>query len=123
MFGVLFFVSLFAFACVPVFVSMHLSYPTIGHSNVTFLESSAEEYGKENVYDVAICMDIVHDCAFPDRVLASIFKALKPGGILLIKDIKSTGTFPQDLRKIGTLVIRLGLGKRRRRGGGGKGKG
>lgn len=56
-----------------------------------------------------MCLDILHDCAFPDKVLAALFRLLKPGGILLVKDIKSTGSFPQDMKKIGTLAMLYGF--------------
>jgi hypothetical protein len=46
---------------------------------------------------------------FPDRVLSSLRRLLKPGGTLLVKDIKSSGSFPEDLRRMGALAMLYGF--------------
>merc|ERR1719464_969168 len=57
----------------------------------------------------AHCLDIVHDCPFPDKILAALRRALRPGGTLLIKDIRSTGSFPGDLAKVPGLAMFYGF--------------
>jgi len=59
-------------------------------------------------YDLIMCLDILHDCPFPDRILANLARLLKPTGTLLIKDIRSTGSFPTDLQKGGSLAMLYG---------------
>ena len=84
-------------------------------SNASFFNTSGESFEAPAAvrarggYDLALCLDIVHDCAFPDRVLSSILRLLRPGGTLLIKDIKSTGSFPRNLEKIRTLAMLYGF--------------
>lgn len=87
-----------------------------GLQNVTFFDGFAEKFvppeGKESdqgMYDLAICLDIIHDCPFPDKVLGNVHSLLKPGGVLLIKDIKSSGSFPQNLQRIPTLAMLYGF--------------
>jgi len=80
-----------------------------GLHNATYFAAKGEDFDEGLRYDFAMCLDIVHDCPFPDRVLASLFRLLKPGGTLLIKDIKSTGSFADNLKKIGTLAMLYGF--------------
>ena len=77
----------------------------LGLSNVEFSAAKGEEISADASYDLALCLDIIHDVPFPGQILATVFRALKPGGILLIKDIKSTGSFPQNLKKIKMLAM------------------
>merc|ERR1712066_139575 len=70
-----------------------------GLSNVEFIETKGENLESEAIYDFALCLDIVHDCPYPGRILQALRRVLKPGGTLLIKDIKSTGSFPENLKK------------------------
>lgn len=80
-----------------------------GLANAHFFDALGEHFDQGIRYDFAMCLDIVHDCPFPDKILASILRLLKPGGTLLIKDIKSTGSFPSDLKKIDTLAMLYGF--------------
>ena len=36
-----------------------------------------EELEGEALYDFAVCLDIVHDCPFPDRILSTLCRLLK----------------------------------------------
>eukprot|EP00927_Polykrikos_kofoidii_P055964 TRINITY_DN50146_c0_g1_i1.p1 TRINITY_DN50146_c0_g1~~TRINITY_DN50146_c0_g1_i1.p1 ORF type:complete len:424 (+),score=52.29 TRINITY_DN50146_c0_g1_i1:129-1400(+) len=79
-----------------------------GVSNVEFSAEKGEDIDRQEYYDFACCLDIVHDCPFPDKILRAICTALKPGGTLLIKDIRSTGSFPEDLRTLPSLPLLYG---------------
>lgn len=80
-----------------------------GLGNAEFVEAKGEDLSSEGVYDFAMCLDIVHDCPFPDRILLALRRALKPGGTLLIKDIKSTGSFKENLQKNPMLAMLYGF--------------
>ena len=80
-----------------------------GIGNCEFTEAKGEELEGEALYDFAVCLDIVHDCPFPDRILASLCRLLKPGGTLLIKDIRSTGSFPRNLAEMPSLAMLYGF--------------
>lgn len=41
-------------------------------------------------YDLITVFDAIHDQAYPQRVLSMAYKALKPGGTLLIQEMHST---------------------------------
>jgi 2-polyprenyl-3-methyl-5-hydroxy-6-metoxy-1,4-benzoquinol methylase len=55
-----------------------------------------------------MCLDILHDCPFPDKILRTIHSVLKPNGTLLIKDIRSTGSFSKNLETMPTLSMLYG---------------
>lgn len=80
-----------------------------GLRNVEFIEAMGETLGKEDEYDFAMCLDIVHDSAFPDRILRALHKALKPGGTLLVKDIRSTGDFSRNMEELPMLPMYYGF--------------
>merc|ERR1719265_2302183 len=80
-----------------------------GLKNLELFDTKGEDMIQENFYDFAYCLDIVHDCPFPDQILSSLYKSLKPGGTLLVKDIKSTGNFKQNLDKIPNLAMMYGM--------------
>ena len=58
-----------------------------GVSNVTFERRDVTEPFGFDRYDLVTTFDAVHDQAHPDRVLANIRAALKPGGTYLMQDI------------------------------------
>eukprot|EP00747_Dinoflagellata_sp_TGD_P218307 gnl/TRDRNA2_/TRDRNA2_90586_c0_seq1.p1 gnl/TRDRNA2_/TRDRNA2_90586_c0~~gnl/TRDRNA2_/TRDRNA2_90586_c0_seq1.p1 ORF type:complete len:363 (+),score=56.48 gnl/TRDRNA2_/TRDRNA2_90586_c0_seq1:167-1255(+) len=82
-----------------------------GNSNALFLEALGEAFEPPTgiKYDMAVCLDIIHDCPRPDLVLQNLKRVLKPGGTLLIKDIKSFGSFKENLDKIGSLAMLYGF--------------
>ena len=43
-----------------------------------------------DAYDVITVFDAIHDQAQPARVLQNIHRALRPGGVLLMVDIKAS---------------------------------
>ena len=61
---------------------------SLGLRNVTFDVVDAASLGERNRYDLVTAFDIVHDQADPESTLRSMHSCLKPGGSLLMQDIK-----------------------------------
>lgn len=51
----------------------------------------------ESRFDLITSFDAIHDQARPDRVLAGIFKALKPHGVYLMQDISASSEVQNNL--------------------------
>lgn len=77
-----------------------------GRSNLQFLVGSVEKL--EGGFDLVLVFDCLHDMPRPDVVLASILEHLAPDGLVLIKEIRSTGDFERD-RKNPLLALAYGL--------------
>lgn len=60
-----------------------------GLENAHFEVRDVAGLDEEAAYDVVTAFDAIHDQAFPDQVLARIAEALRPGGLLLMVDIKA----------------------------------
>lgn len=60
-----------------------------GLSNASFEVRDVAALAEDASYDVVTAFDAIHDQAFPDRVLAGIATALRPGGMFLMVDIKA----------------------------------
>lgn len=58
-----------------------------GVGNVTFEARDVTEPFGEDAFDLITTFDAVHDQAHPDKVLANIHAALRPGGAYLMQDI------------------------------------
>ena len=50
-----------------------------------------------DAYDVITAFDAIHDQAQPARVLANIYRALRPGGIFLMVDIKASSRLEDNI--------------------------
>ena len=61
-----------------------------GLSNATFVAKDVAELDEVETYDVITAFDAIHDQAHPAQVLANIYRALRPGGIFLMVDIKAS---------------------------------
>ena len=48
-------------------------------------------------YDVITAFDAIHDQAQPARVLENIYRALRPGGIFLMVDIKGSSRLEDNI--------------------------
>lgn len=59
-----------------------------GLSNLQYTLCDVAQLQMEGELDVAFAFDSIHDQAHPDRMLANIYRALKPGGIFLIQEIQ-----------------------------------
>jgi len=81
------------------------------NSNAIFFQAYGESFEPPNniKYDCVVCLDIIHDAPRPDLILLNIRKMLKPGGTLLIKDIKSTGDFKKNLETMNNLGLLYGF--------------
>lgn len=66
-------------------------------ANAEFQIQDVAELSAHDAYDVVTAFDAVHDQAFPDRVLAGIAEALRPGGTLLMVDIKAESGVENNL--------------------------
>jgi SAM-dependent methyltransferase len=62
----------------------------LGHANATFAVADAAELAPDQPYDVITAFDAIHDQAHPAQVLANIYRALRPGGVFLMVDVKAS---------------------------------
>ena len=69
-----------------------------GLTNVELHQAGGEHLPADATFDFVYTFDCLHDMARPDRVIAAIRKAIKPDGIWLIKDIRSSGDFAKNLK-------------------------
>lgn len=58
-----------------------------GTPNVHFRAVDVAQLAEREQYDLVTAFDAIHDQARPDRVLAAIHRALRPGGTFLMQDI------------------------------------
>lgn len=61
-----------------------------GLQNIHFAFQDAATMAEDDAYDFICTFDAIHDQARPDRVLANIHRALKPGGYYLMQDIRAS---------------------------------
>jgi 2-polyprenyl-3-methyl-5-hydroxy-6-metoxy-1,4-benzoquinol methylase len=69
----------------------------LGLGNATFESQNLAELDKADSYDVITVFDAIHDQAQPARVLANIYRALRPGGVLLMADIKASSRLEDNV--------------------------
>jgi SAM-dependent methyltransferase len=69
-----------------------------GLTNVRFEVRDATELGPAGEYDFVTAFDAIHDQARPAEVLAAIARALRPGGVFLMQDIRGTSRVEEDAR-------------------------
>jgi 2-polyprenyl-3-methyl-5-hydroxy-6-metoxy-1,4-benzoquinol methylase len=65
--------------------------------NVSLLLVDAAELDSDRRYDLVTAFDAIHDQARPERVLARIHAALKPGGRFLMQDIAGRSKLADNL--------------------------
>ena len=68
------------------------------HRNVELFDLGAESIPNSADFDFAMTLDCLHDMPRPDIALRAIRGALKDDGTLLIKEIKSSATWTDNLR-------------------------
>jgi 2-polyprenyl-3-methyl-5-hydroxy-6-metoxy-1,4-benzoquinol methylase len=68
-----------------------------GLSNTRFESHNLTELDKAADYDVITVFDAIHDQAQPARVLENIHRALRPGGVLLMADIKASSQLEDNV--------------------------
>jgi 2-polyprenyl-3-methyl-5-hydroxy-6-metoxy-1,4-benzoquinol methylase len=59
-------------------------------TNVRFGVVDVAEFHEPESYDLITAFDAIHDQAHPDKVLQRIARALKPGGLFLMQDIRGS---------------------------------
>ena len=69
----------------------------LGLTNATFVAKDVAALDSSESYDVITVFDAIHDQAQPARVLANIYGALRPGGILLMVDIKASSRLEDNV--------------------------
>jgi 2-polyprenyl-3-methyl-5-hydroxy-6-metoxy-1,4-benzoquinol methylase len=65
--------------------------------NATFASHNLAELTTVGAYDVITVFDAIHDQAQPARVLENIYRALRPGGVLLMADIKASSRLEDNV--------------------------
>ncbi|HET7074156.1 MAG TPA: class I SAM-dependent methyltransferase [Mycobacterium sp.] len=68
-----------------------------GLTNVTFESHNLADLDKAEAYDVITVFDAIHDQGQPARVLENIHRALRPGGVLLMADIKASSRLEDNI--------------------------
>ena len=59
-------------------------------TNASFAAHDVARLDIAEAYDVITAFDAIHDQAHPTQVLANIYRALRPGGVFLMVDIKAS---------------------------------
>ncbi|WP_027332381.1 class I SAM-dependent methyltransferase [Mycolicibacterium tusciae] len=62
----------------------------LGLTNANFTAKDVAALEVSETYDVITVFDAIHDQAQPAKVLENIYRALRPGGVLLMVDIKAS---------------------------------
>jgi SAM-dependent methyltransferase len=72
----------------------------LGLTNASFESHNLAELdaaAKKDAYDVITVFDAIHDQAEPARVLENIYRALRPGGVFLMADIKASSRLEENV--------------------------
>lgn len=69
----------------------------LGLANAAFVRGDLAALDVVETYDVITVFDAIHDQAQPARVLANIHRALRPGGVLLMVDIKASSNLEENI--------------------------
>jgi 2-polyprenyl-3-methyl-5-hydroxy-6-metoxy-1,4-benzoquinol methylase len=68
-----------------------------GLDNATFEKADVAELDEAETYDVITVFDAIHDQAQPAKVLSNIYRALRPGGVLLMVDVKASSQLEDNI--------------------------
>ncbi|MDT5223113.1 MAG: hypothetical protein QOG19_520 [Mycobacterium sp.] len=69
----------------------------LGLRNATFERHDLTRLDSVEAFDVITAFDTIHDQAQPARVLENIHRALRPGGVLLMVDIKASSRLEDNI--------------------------
>ena len=69
----------------------------LGLNNAAFVARDVAALDVTDAYDVITVFDAIHDQAQPARVLQNIHRALRPGGVLLMVDIKASSNLEENV--------------------------
>ncbi|KTD50446.1 transcriptional regulator [Legionella quinlivanii] len=61
-----------------------------GLTNLHFMRRDLAKWHEQNQYDLITSFDVIHDQAHPKDVLKAVYEALKPQGVFLMQDIKTS---------------------------------
>ncbi|ESA37952.1 transcriptional regulator [Leptolyngbya sp. Heron Island J] len=65
--------------------------------NITFQIQDAAQITEDSQYDLIFAFDAIHDQAQPETVLQNIHRALRPGGLYLMQDIRASSHLENNL--------------------------
>jgi SAM-dependent methyltransferase len=69
----------------------------LGLANAAFVAQDIAQLDTTDAYDVITAFDAIHDQAQPARVLENIYRALRPGGVFLMVDIKASSKLEDNV--------------------------
>ncbi len=69
----------------------------LGLTNASFVAADVAALDMPESYDAITVFDAIHDQAAPAAVLANIYRALRPGGYLLMVDIKASSQLEDNV--------------------------
>jgi SAM-dependent methyltransferase len=69
----------------------------LGLANAMFERRDLAELDLADAYDVITVFDAIHDQAHPAKVLANIYRALRPGGVFLMADVKASSRLEDNI--------------------------
>jgi SAM-dependent methyltransferase len=69
----------------------------LGLTNATFEQHDVANMDVIEAYDAITAFDAIHDQAQPDRVLGNIYRALRPGGVFLMVDVKASSNLEDNI--------------------------
>jgi ubiquinone/menaquinone biosynthesis C-methylase UbiE len=69
----------------------------LGLINASFEPHDVAQLDITDAYDVITAFDAIHDQAHPAQVLANIYRALRPGGVFLMVDIKASSRLEDNI--------------------------
>jgi SAM-dependent methyltransferase len=70
---------------------------SLGLTNASFVVADVANLDAAETYDVITVFDAIHDQAQPARVLDNIYRALRPGGVFLMVDIKASSNLEDNI--------------------------
>ena len=70
---------------------------SMGLENATFAKADVAKLDATETYDVITVFDAIHDQAEPAQVLQNIYRALRPGGVFLMVDIKASSRLEDNI--------------------------
>ena len=68
-----------------------------GLVNASFMACDVAQFDGVDAYDVITAFDAIHDQAHPAQVLENIYRALRPGGVFLMVDIKASSNLEDNV--------------------------
>ena len=69
----------------------------LGLTNAVFESHDVAAFDVADAYDVITAFDAIHDQAKPAAVLSNIYRALRPGGVFLMVDVKASSRLEDNV--------------------------